>query len=351
LTIGAQHHDAVTTRNGALNAVDPFSDNLLPNVSSGLGLGHRRMIKPDLYFPGGREHVRMNQTGGGLRVSTSSPQSLFGLKAAAPDPSGRGQLDYTALSDGTSSATALATRSAHRIFDALMDRAGGSMLADMDPQYYAVVVKSLLVHSARWEGNEEMLQDVCGPEDRRRHVERSENSCRFIGFGVPDISSALECAENRATLVGYGTIQPESAKIYRVPLPACLERVTDPRSLTITLAWFSPIKPGHQTYRCIRMEADPLRPPIEVLGVKRRKGQPADHAVKRGSVFHEHFEGEAAVPFIDAGHLTLRVWCKEDAGLTDTSPVRFGIALTIESESAIPIYDEIQTRLRVQPRQ
>ena len=350
LTIGAQHHDNVTTRQGLHNAIDPFNDNTLPNVSSGLGLGHRRMVKPELYFPGGREHVRMQGTGDGLRVSVSSPGKLYGLSAAAPDERGQGGLDQVALSDGTSSATALATRAGHQIFDALMDRDGGSLLADMDPQFYAVVVKALLVHSARWNGNDELLKEICGPEDSQRHIERAENSCRFIGFGVPDISKVLECAPNRATLVGFGMVRPDTAHNFRIPLPACLERVTEPRSLRATVAWFSPIKPGHQSYRCVRLEAAPLHPAIQVLGVKRRKSQPADKTVKRGSVFHEHFEGEAAVPFIDDGHLSLRVWCKEDAGLARNEEVRYGIAVTIESEAALPVYNEIQQRLLIRTR-
>lgn len=72
-------------------------------------------------------------------------------------------------------------------------------------------------------------------------------------------------------------------------------------------------------------------------------------SVKRGSVFHEHFHGEAAVPFVEDGHLSLQVWCKEDAG-SENGPVRYGIAVTIEAETALPVYDEIQARLRVRPR-
>ena len=250
----------------------------------------------------------MLATGGGVRIGFGLPQRLFGLRAAAPD--GQGRLDCTALSDGTSSATAVATRSAHRIFDALMDVEGGSMLADMDPQFYAVVVKCLLVHGARWSGEYELLKEICGPADPRRFVERGENSCRFIGFGMPDVASVLECAPNRATLVGYGLIEPGSARSYRVPLPACLERVTEPRSLAVTLAWFSPIRPGHQTYRSLRLEAGPPDRPVtlmQMLGVERRSAQPASPSVRRGSVFHERYEGTAAVPFIDDGHLSLRV--------------------------------------------
>lgn len=350
LTIGARHLDNVITRIGGQIAVDPFIDDSLPNVSSGLGLGYRRMIKPEVYFPGGREFVRMKSTGDELTVTVGDPQRLYGLKAAAPDPSGRGQLDYTALSDGTSSATALATRSAHLIFDALMDRDGGSMLSDMDPQYYAVVVKCLLVHSAKWNGNHELLEEICGPQEGRRYIERAENTSRFIGFGSPDVARSIACAPNRATLVGYGMILPEAAQRYRIPLPPSLERVTDPRSLTVTLAWFSPVKPGHQNYRSVRLEAAPIQKPLEVLGVERLKAQPADPTIKRGSVFHEHYYGESAVPYIDNGYLSLQVWCKEDAASDENDTVRYGIAITIETETQLPVYDEIQTRLRVRPR-
>lgn len=349
LTVGARHHDSVAQRVGGQNAIDPFQDSFLSNVSSGLGLGHRRMIKPEIYLPGGREYVRLKRSGNGLVVSVGAPQRLYGLKAAAPDLSGRGRLDYTALSDGTSSATALGTRAVHHIFDALMDRDGGSMLADLDPRFYGVMLKCLLVHCAQWNGNDELLKEICGPADKRQHVERSENASRFIGFGVPEVGAVLECANNRATLVGFGELDLDGGHLYRIPLPACLERVTEPRSLTVSVAWFSPVKPGHQDYRCVRLEAAPLNAPMEVLGVARRRGQPADASIKRGSVFHEHFEGDAAVPFIDDGHLALQVWCKEDAGLAAPQAVRYAVAVTLRAQTEIPVYDQIQERLRVRP--
>jgi hypothetical protein len=350
LTIGAHHHDNVGQRRPAVSAVDPFDDRRLPNPSSALGLGYRRAVKPEIYLPGGCEHLRMRGSGGGVGVEVGfgAPQRLYGLSAAAPDTSGQGRNDQLALSDGTSSATALATRAAHRIFDALMDSDVPSLLREMDPAYYAVVVKTLLVHRARWNGKADLLKQICGPSDKRRFDERSENVIRFLGFGVPDISEAIECAANRATLIGFGSLKPDQALIYRIPLPPSLERVTEPRSLTITLAWFSPIKPGHQSYRCVRLEAAPLQP-IEALGVERQDDQPTDNPVKRGTVFHERLYGEKAVPFINDGYLNLQLWRKEDAGgITDE--IRFGVAISIEAEGAIPIYDEIAQRLRVAPR-
>ena len=348
LTIGAQHFDHLAVHPQVINSVDPYEDDNLPNASSALGLGYRRSIKPEIYLPGGREHVRMSRSGGGLEVRPSIPQRLFGLKAAAPDSSGQGQLNRTALSAGTSTATALATRSAHRIFDAMMDQEGGSLLADMPAKYYAVVVKALLVHRSRWNGKSDLLKEICGPADGRRYVERSENVSRFLGFGVPNVLEAIECASNRAILVGFGALAPNQAHSYRVPLPGSLVGVTDPRRLTITLAWFSPVKPGHQSYRCVKLEASPDNPKVS-LGVERSKEQPTSASAKKGTLYHAMYQGKRAVPFIDDGHFSIKVWCKDDAGGVD-SPIRYGIAVSLESESEIPIYDEIRARLQVTPR-
>lgn len=117
----------------------------------------------------------------------------------------------------------------------------------------------------------------------------------------------------------------------------------------MTLAWFSPVKAGHQSYRCLKLEAAPDAP-LEATGVERRKNdQPADASVKKGTLFHARFYGERAVPFIDDGHLSLQVWCREDAGGIEDA-VRYAIAVTIESEAPIAIYEEIEQRLRVAPR-
>jgi hypothetical protein len=349
ITVGAQHHDDVSTRPRVINAADPFQSNTLPNVSSGLGLGHRRMIKPEVYLPGGREYVRMKSSGGGVTVSIGTPGRLYGLSAAVPDDTGQGRLNQVALSDGTSSATALATRAGHQIFDGLMDAAGGSVLSDIPSEYYAVVVKALLLHSAEWDDSASLVKEICGPNGQYQHAERTENSCRFIGFGIPDIAKVLDCAPNQATLAGYGEIRVERSIVYRIPLPESLERVTVPRSLSITVAWLSPVKPKHQAYRCVRLEAEPVTKSIESFGVKRRTAQPTDGSVRKGSVFHEHYDGAAAVPFIDDGHLLLRVWCKDDAGLPSDVAIRYGIAITIQTDSPLPIYQEVQQRLRVQP--
>lgn len=348
LTIGAHHSDNVAMRIGANAAVDPFGDPALPNASCAMGLGYRRSVKPDLFMPGGREHLRMAAGGAGVRVMFGRPQRMYGLAAAAPDSGVGGRLNQTVYVDGTSSATALATRAAHLIFDSLMDRDGGSLLAGTPPEYYGALVKTLLVHSARWNEKGDLIKDICGPADPRRFAERSENATRFLGFGIPNIARILDCAENQATLVGYGALEPNHAHNYRIPLPTALQGVTHPRSLAITLAWFTPVKPGHQSYRTVKLEAA-AGSPKEALGVERYKDQPVDQAVKKGTVFHERFAGKRAVPFIDDGHLNVSVWCKDDAG-NDGAPVRYAMAVTIEAGTALRIYEQVRERLRVRPR-
>ena len=40
VTVGARHHDSVAIRQGAFNMIDPLQDEMLPNITSGLGLGY-----------------------------------------------------------------------------------------------------------------------------------------------------------------------------------------------------------------------------------------------------------------------------------------------------------------------
>ena len=342
VTVGSMHDDAVDAPRGA-GSVDPYPRRDLPNVSSALGLGHRKVVKPDLHLPGGREHLRFQAGGGGLFVVPASG-GRSGLKAASPDAAGN--LDRMALSMGTSAATALATRSAHRIFEALMDRDGGSLHADMEEEFRAVVVKALLVHRTKWGSRAVFLNRHYGPHGQGKHVERRDNISRLLGYGFPDIDEALACAPNRATLVGYGTIAAGEANIHRIPLPPSLERVTEPRSLIVTVAWFSPVNRRHQAYRRAKLEVSALRNLEMAAGVSRSVGQPSSHSVPRGTVSHERYDGNRAVAFVDDGHVVLRIYCREQAGALDQN-IRYGVAVTIEAGEGVPVYQEIRARLAV----
>ena len=341
VTIGAQHEDALNGQRGAL-AVDPYLDNNIPNISSALGLGYRKVIKPDIHLPGGREHVTFESSNNG--VLKVKPGGRYGLKVAAPSP--RGDLDHEGLVAGTSAAAALATRTAHRLFDVLMDEDGGSMHADMEPQFYSVVVKALLIHRSKWGGCADLLEERYGPHGRGKHVERRDNIARLLGYGFPDIEETFSCAPHRATMVGYGVIEAGKANIHRIPLPSSLEKVTEPRSIIITVAWFSPINPRHQMYRQAKLEVDPVEKFVVAAGVERSSGQPSDKSVPRGTIFHTHYEGEKAVSFVNDGCVLMRIFCREQAGSLNQE-IRYGIAVTVEAGEGVPVYEEIRTRLGV----
>ena len=347
MTVGAWHEDGSGGANHSSLMFAPYEDEPGPNISSAMGLGHRKVVKPDIFMPGGREHLTTVSAGQGLRLRPMQPGPVYGLKAAVPDAGGR--LDQEGPTAGTSAATALATRAAHRLFDALMDEENGAILDGVNPEYYGVIVKALLAHRAYWGVKGSLLDDLYGPKGRGKHVERKDNIARVLGYGRPLVEEAMTCAANRAVLVGRGSIAPDdSANLYRVPLPVSLEHVTEPRSITMTLAWFSPVNVRHRAYRRAKLEIQPVDL-TEGAGVSRVRDQPSDKSVPRGSLFHVRYHGSKAVAFVDDGHIQFRVFCREQAGSLDRE-IRYGLAVTIEAGEGIPVYQEVRNRLAIRPR-
>lgn len=347
VTVGAWHEDGTPPMNGAA-VFSPFADEPGPNISSALGLGHRKIVKPDIFMPGGRELVRVAANGaGGISLRLVPPGRLYGLRCALPD--GRGDLTREGFSSGTSAATALATRAAHRIFDALSDPDNGNLLEGVDPAFYGVIVKAMLVHRAQWGSLGGLLDQTWQPQGQGSHVVRRDGIARLLGYGRPAVHEAMECAANRATMIGYGEIPAgEQAALYRIPLPQSLERVREPRALTVSLAWFSPVNIRHQAYRRAKLEVAPDSPDTR-FGVARVAGQPSDKAAPRGSMLHVRYAGERAVAFVDGNTLALRVFCREQGGALDQS-IRYGLAVTIEAGAAIRVYEEVRQGLGIRPR-
>ena len=108
ITVGAWHEDAVDHVNPSNLLFAFYENDPGPNITSAMGLGHRKIIKPDIFMPGGRELFSIVSAGEGLLIRSAAPGRFFGLKAAIPDADG--QLDQEGLTAGTSAATALATR-------------------------------------------------------------------------------------------------------------------------------------------------------------------------------------------------------------------------------------------------
>ena len=173
-----------------------------------------------------------------------------------------------------------------------MDDENGAILKGVDPMYYGVMVKALLAHRAHWGAKGSLLDDLYGPKGQGKHVARKDNIARVLGYGRPLVEEAMTCAANRALLVGHGSVAPDgSASLYRVPLPVSLERVTEPRSITMTLGWFSPVNVRHRAYRRAKLEVQPVDLRTRA-GVSRVPDQPSDKSVPRGSLFHVRLRRE-----------------------------------------------------------
>jgi hypothetical protein len=115
IAVGAWHADEFAAPEDPFHLRDPFANGGLPNVSSGIGLGFRQTVKPDLLFDGGRELVQASEDEGHVWIAVNSGGAYAGQMSAAPDASATGRLDLQRRTVGTSNATALLTRSAVRM--------------------------------------------------------------------------------------------------------------------------------------------------------------------------------------------------------------------------------------------
>lgn len=342
LAVGAWHADEFAAAEDPFHLKDPFPNGGLPNVSSGVGLGFRQTVKPDLLFDGGRELVQASEDEGHVWIAVNSGGAYAGQMSAAPDASATGRLDMQRRTVGTSNATALLTRSAVRIYDSLVE-AG----YEIPRTHAAVLLKALLVHGAAWGDAGAKLDDAFGPGGKA-WMRHRDNIARFLGYGRPEIERVLDCAAERATLFTYGDIRQDRQEEFDIPLPPSIEGTTEVRRLTMTLAWLTPVNARHQQYRSATLELLPTGDENYSLAVERLRHQPTHIAINRGTLSHCIFEGESAVAFLDGGVLKLRVECRAQAGAMDES-VPFAVAISIETGvgSAIAVYDEV--RAAVQP--
>jgi hypothetical protein len=335
ISVGAVHTDSSTFVQ-ASGRYDLFADRGISPYSC-IGHGFRRSVKPDIVMPGGRALHRE------LHTSTSDVTLLEIVKGAAapghkvaapPDASGKN----TVYTRGTSNSTALASRGAAHAH-AVIEFLRASSPASLPERFDAVMLKALLTHGAEWGDLEsQILSARPAMTDWRA---RQNLVTRYVGYGLSDVDRAINCTDQRATLIGVGDLKDGEALEFRAPLPPSLIAQRVKRRLTITLAWMTPVNPRNAKYRAARLW---IKPPHESLRVSRTN---ADwQHVQRGTIQHEILEGEDAVAFADGDDLVFKVNCSEDGGRLLAS-VPFAICVTLEVGEGIdiPIYQEIQERV------
>jgi hypothetical protein len=251
------------------------------------------------------------------------------------------ELNRVKHSCGTSNAAALASRCAALAFERISAQ---DIPADCDPltdQFYAVLLKALLVHGASWgEAAHYILQAFPDAADPWQKLARLRQ--QFLGYGEVDITRCLAADTHRATLLGWSSIAEGQGHRFELPLPPSLSARIETRRLTVTLAWFTPVNQQHKDYRRAQLWIDV---PEEEVGTN-SLGLDTNSA-RRGTVEHRIFQGAEAVPFLDGDILSLLVSCKEDAGKLEGS-VPYAVAVTLEVGAGvgIDVYQEIRDRIR-----
>ncbi len=332
ITIGAIHTDrSVITNLG--NRIDILPIQILPSPVSAHGHGFRNSIKPELYFPGGRQLYDYDYANKRYKVSDSGEAPG---QSVATTHGTSGQRNRCVYARGTSNAAALATRGAAQIFEVL------NGLNISDEENIAALLKTLLIHSASWGNSDSILEEYLKNQDNLHNIRKVVS--RYIGYGFPNINRVLECTAQRATAIGYGKIKKDKKHDFRFPLPPGISGTNEMRRLTITLAWFSPINADSRKFRKANLSIDP---PKDIIGVDR---QNADwQQVKNGTVQHEVLEGSKVSFFEDGDALIISVVCREDAGNLDET-VNYGLAVTLEVAEGVEIsvYEEIAERIRIE---
>ena len=162
-----------------------------------------------------------------------------------------------------------------------------------------------------------------------------------MGYGVPDIAKVLDCTEQRASLLGFGQLKDGEAHVFRLPLPPSLGAKREKQKLTVTLAWLSPTAPNTQKYRTASLWFE-----VDNKMIASERSEAEWRSVRRGTVQHEIFQGEQAIPLADGDFLKIKINCRKDAAKIQNA-ISYGLVVSLEVAEGvdIEIYNEIRTRV------
>jgi len=343
LTVGSAHKDecAAFEIGPRVNMFDGFA---APSPITTVAVGFRRANKPEVLLGGGKQLFQRPLVDD--QNPSEFPQALVagapGNFAAVPGVLAL-ELSRFAYSCGTSNSAALATRFAGLAHDVVTSLA---LPPDADPitrEHWAPLLKALIVHGASW-GEAGALIETAFADEIQDWQDRVQVTRQFLGYGEVDPERCVSATDQRATILGWGSIRADEGQTFELPLPPSLSAVTEARRLTVTLAWISPCNQKHQDYRKAQLF---LKVPSDVIGTSTIDVDAK--TAQRGTVEHRIFEGTDAKAFLDGAKLTIQVNCAADAGkLTETIHYAVVASLEVGADSQIAIYDEVRSRIRPQ---
>lgn len=345
LTVGALHADSGPTPVLSAFTFDVWADTGLCTISSALGPGHGGSVKPDILAPGGRHQVRLSPHEHGHALTPLRNAAPSGILVAAPPTSRVPRTDAVGKSVGTSIATALATGLAARAHEAL--EAVYEDFLEIPSAQRAVLLKALLVHSARWTAARDLIVATLGPADNRLHVRQKDNVRRYLGFGAIDGDVVLECTSDRATLWSVNQLNSDDAHTVCIPIPAAMAGRAVPHEVCVTVAWIAPPRIGAPKYRGVQIKVVEPHDAAVMLAVSAAGLQPDYNQTHNGTVIHRRWEGDRAAAFGKNATFDIVVQRQVD-DIDSLTP--YALVATVKMAGVNEIYAQIRDRLVVRPR-
>lgn len=312
------------------------------------GPGIDRSVKPDLYHVGGRAlYTRPVTNIGEEKVHVGlAPTSATGPGLQVAAPSRGGATNGTVFISGTSTATALVTREASRLFDVLdANQPDNGDTPLPDAQYHPLLVRAMLAHASSWGEWETRLRQELSldPQQARRHL------TALLGYGRLDTDRVGIAATNRAVLVAGGNIGRDDRHTYELPLPSSLRARAEWHRFTITLAYMAPTVGNVSRYRSAKVYF--ATPDTGFVGGDRAGAE--HNAVRRGSLQHEIVQGTKAMVFGNNETFPIHIECMDDAQRLEAGrTIRYALVVSVEAaeETSVTIHDEVRASLRQRVR-
>lgn len=348
LTIGAVHGDDAPSNTTGTAPLDPYPTFAMSNLASALGLGVNRSVKPDLLERGGRFAVgAANKPGGAVHIHPKAV-AQYGQEVAAP--SDKGDLQHRNRTAGTSNAAALVTRAAHLVADAVEDIFEADGIDWHKLPTRAVMLKTLLAHSASWGEIGEVLDAAYPPHEKAKWSPRRNTITRFLGYGQIDHKRIMSGSENRITLLGEDVIRSGQRHEYIVPVPEALLNNRDVRSCTVTLSWTCPTTHTTADHRAVVLQLSGADNSSSFWSGVARSGhvQPNISTAARGTLIHVVHDGKKLMD--DAkGKIVIGVQAMAKSGF-ETHDVPYAVAITLEigQQQRTKLYAQVSQQVKQQ---
>lgn len=118
-----------------------------------------------------------------------------------------------------------------------------------------------------------------------------------------------------------------------------------------TLAWFTPIRPGHVAYRSVKLKIARLENnALAIAGVKTTTGQPSNSQSESGTIIHRRWRGEFIGSHAEGASIQIQVQRERDQGTPIDEAIPFGLAVTVEMPGAVQVYEQTLNKIKLKPQ-